>query len=57
VLQKPAWVFAGTLHYLAASPVFEEGRPLWIALFESVQKGDGSAMSAALSSLDAVMRQ
>ncbi len=56
-LQKPAWVFTGTLHYLAASAGFEKGRPLWIALFESIQKGDGSAMSAALTSLDAVMRQ
>jgi hypothetical protein len=55
-LKEAPWVFTGTLHYLAASPVFEKGRASWIALFESVQKGDGAAMAAALNQLEGAMQ-
>jgi tetratricopeptide (TPR) repeat protein len=55
-LQEPAWVFTGTLHYLAASAVFEKGRASWIALFESVQKGDGAAMGTALNQLEEALK-
>ena len=56
-LQKEDWGFAGTLHFLASSPAFETGRASWIALFESLDKGDGAAMAAALHQLEEVMKQ
>jgi tetratricopeptide (TPR) repeat protein len=54
-LHSSGWSFAGTRHFLASSPAFETGRASWIALFESLEKGDGAAMAAALHQLDAVM--
>jgi len=54
-LHSSGWSFAGTRHFLASSPAFEPGRASWIALFESLEKGDGAAMAAALHQLDAVM--
>jgi tetratricopeptide (TPR) repeat protein len=54
-LQKTGWDFAGTLHFLAASPAFEAGRASWIALFESLESGDGSAMAGALHQLAEAM--
>jgi len=55
-LQKDYLAFAGTLHYLWASPAFERGRASWVALFESAEKGDGAAMADALQKLDQVMQ-
>jgi tetratricopeptide (TPR) repeat protein len=54
-LHSPGWNFAGTRHFLTSSAAFETGRASWIALFESLEKGDGAAMAAALHQLDAVM--
>jgi tetratricopeptide (TPR) repeat protein len=56
-LQKEDWGFAGTLHFLASSPAFETDRASWITLFESLDKGDGAAMAAALHQLEEVMKQ
>jgi tetratricopeptide (TPR) repeat protein len=55
-LHSPGWRFAGTRHFLASFPAFEAGRASWIALFESLEKGDGAAMAAALQQLDEVMK-
>ena len=54
-LHSPGWNFAGTRHFLTSSAAFETDRASWIALFESLEKGDGAAMAAALHQLDAVM--
>jgi tetratricopeptide (TPR) repeat protein len=54
-LHSSGWSFAGTRHFLASSAAFETDRASWIALFESLEKGDGAAMAAALHQLDAVM--
>jgi tetratricopeptide (TPR) repeat protein len=54
-LQKTGWNSAGTLHFLASSPVFESGRASWIVLFESLESGDGAAMAGALHQLEEVM--
>ena len=56
-LQKAAWESAGTLHFLASSPAFEAGRASWIALFESLESGDGAAMAGALHQLEEVMKR
>jgi hypothetical protein len=50
-LQKTGLKFAGTRHYLASAPAFEPGRASWIALFDSLEKGDSSAMDTALNQL------
>ena len=55
-MQKIGWESTGTRHFLASSPVFEAGRSSWIALFESLDKGDGAAMAGALRQLDEVIR-
>jgi tetratricopeptide (TPR) repeat protein len=55
-LQKTGWEFAGTRHYLASSPAFESGRASWIALFQSLEDGDGAAMKKALQQLEEVMK-
>jgi tetratricopeptide (TPR) repeat protein len=55
-LQDMGWEFAGTRHFLGSSPVFAAGRASWIALFDSLEKGNGAAMAAALHQLDEVMR-
>jgi tetratricopeptide (TPR) repeat protein len=54
-LQKTGWESAGTLHFLASSPAFEAGRASWIALFESLESGDVTAMAGALHQLEEVM--
>ena len=56
-LQKGAWEFAGTCHFLASAPAFETGRASWIALFESLESGDGAAMAGALHQLEEVMKR
>ena len=55
-LQDMGWEFTGTRHFLASSPAFETGRASWIALFESLEKGDGTAMAAALHQLEDLMQ-
>jgi tetratricopeptide (TPR) repeat protein len=55
-LQDLGWKFTGTRHYLSSSPAFETGRASWIALFDSLEKGDGVAMAAALRQLQEVMQ-
>ena len=55
-MQNINWESTGTRHFLASSPAFESGRSSWIALFESIDKGDGAAMAAALHRLDEVMK-
>jgi len=56
-LQKASWDSAGTRHFLASSPAFEAGRASWIALFESLESGDGAAMAGALHQLEEVMKR
>jgi tetratricopeptide (TPR) repeat protein len=55
-LQNTGWEFGGTLHFLASSPAFTTGRAAWIALFQSLQDGNGVAMAAALNQLEEVMK-
>jgi tetratricopeptide (TPR) repeat protein len=55
-LQDVGFQFPGTRHFLGSTPVFAAGRASWIALFDSLEKGDGAAMAAALRQLDEVMR-
>jgi hypothetical protein len=55
-LQKTDWELAGTIHFLTISPTFENGRASWIALFDSLEKGDGAAMAGALKQLDEVIK-
>ena len=50
------WGVEGTRHFLGSSPAFAAGRASWIALFDSLEKGDGAAMAAALHQLDEVMK-
>jgi hypothetical protein len=56
-LKSGTFNFTGTLHYLSAAPSFESGRASWISLFESMGKGDGTAMTASLRQLEEVMKQ
>ncbi len=56
-LHKVKWVFAPTRHYLATSPAFEASRASWIALYQSLEDGDGTVMAAALHQLEEVMKQ
>jgi hypothetical protein len=55
-LEKTSWTFDGTLHFLSAAPAFEQGRSAWVALFESLDKGDGAAFADALHQLQEVMK-
>jgi tetratricopeptide (TPR) repeat protein len=55
-LQKSTWSTEGDRHYLATAPAFERGRAAWIALFQSLEDGDGKAMAAALRQLDEGMK-
>lgn len=55
-LQKSFWSFAGTLHFLSESPIFERARESWLQLFDSVQKGDSAGMTIALRRLEEVMQ-
>jgi tetratricopeptide (TPR) repeat protein len=55
-LQKTGWTLAGPRHFLASSPPFEAGRASWIALFESLEKGDAAAMAGDLHQLEEVMK-
>jgi len=54
-LKKTDWVFAGTRRFIASSPAFETGRASWIALFQSLEDGDGAAMTGALRQLEKVL--
>ena len=56
-LENTGWVLGGTRHYLANSPAFETGRESWVALFESLEKGEGAAMADGLHGLDQVIQQ
>jgi tetratricopeptide (TPR) repeat protein len=55
-LQDVGFQFPGTRHFLASVPAFDQGRASWTALFDSLEKGDGAAMAAALHQLDEVMK-
>ena len=55
-LQKTGWEFAGTLHFLDSAPAFETGRASWMALFQSLERGDGTAMAASLHQLEDLMQ-
>ena len=55
-MQQVGWQSPGTRHFLASSPAFEQGRSSWIALFESLDQGDGTAMAGALLQLEKVMK-
>jgi hypothetical protein len=55
-LQRTGAKLAGTRRYLASSPAFETGRSSWIALFDSLEKGDGAAMADSLKQLEEVMK-
>ncbi len=55
-LQSVDFQFPGTRHFLGSAPAFEAGRASWVALFDSLEKGDGAAMAAALHQLDEVMK-
>jgi hypothetical protein len=46
---------AGNRRFLSSTPAFEPGRASWIALFESLEKGDPAAFAAAASQLEKVM--
>ena len=54
-LQDMGWEFTGTRHFLDSSQAFETGRASWIALFSSLEKGDGVAMAGALHELEEAM--
>jgi tetratricopeptide (TPR) repeat protein len=56
-MQSFGWESTGTRHFLATSPAFEAGRSSWIALFESLDKGDAAAMAGALQQLEEVTRR
>jgi hypothetical protein len=55
-MQRTGWNFAGTIHYLSSSPTFKPDREFWIALFQSLQKADSTAMASALQQLKEVMK-
>lgn len=55
-LEKAGWEFAGTLHYLATSPAFADGRTSWVALFQGLENGNSAAMTASLDQLEEVMK-
>jgi hypothetical protein len=56
LLQRSGIAFPGTSHFLAASPAFEVGRASWLAAFNSLAKGDGGDLSAALHMLQEAMK-
>ena len=41
---------------LASCPAFADGRASWIALFQSLEDGNGAAMTGALDQLEEVMK-
>jgi tetratricopeptide (TPR) repeat protein len=47
-LQKPGWVFAGTLHFIASHDAFAASRASWTQLFEKLEAGDGNGLAAAV---------
>jgi len=55
-LQKSTWLTEGDRHYLVTALAFERGRPAWIALFQSLEDGNGKAMASALHEIDEVMK-
>ncbi len=55
-LQDVGFQFPGTRHFLGSSPAFDAGRPSWVALFDSLEKGDGAAMAVDLKQLQEAMK-
>ncbi len=49
--------FAGARHFLGSSRAFARGRASWIALFQSLEDGNGAAMTGALDQLEEVMKK
>ena len=56
-LHDPVLKSAGIRHFLAKAPAFEPGRASWIALFDSLEKGDGAGMAVDLQQLELVMKR
>jgi tetratricopeptide (TPR) repeat protein len=54
-LEKTGADLAGNRRYLSSAPAFEPGRASWIALFDSLEKGDPAAFAAATKQLEEVM--
>ena len=52
-----SWSFAGTLHFLSASPAFANGRSSWIALFTAVQNSNSAGMTVVLHQLEPLLQQ
>jgi tetratricopeptide (TPR) repeat protein len=50
------WNSSGTRRFLSTSPTFATGRASWVALFTSLQNGDGAGMTAALHQLEMLMQ-
>jgi tetratricopeptide (TPR) repeat protein len=55
-LAATGWNFRGTYRFLLTSPTFATGRASWLALFFSLQKGDGPAITTALHQLEPLMQ-
>ena len=55
-LKAPDWEVTGTRQFLASSPVFGPGRASWVALFDSLENGDGTAMANSSHQIVEVMR-
>jgi hypothetical protein len=51
-LQNLGWEFDGTRHFLSSSPAFEVARSSWVALYSSLEKGDGAAMAGAVRQIE-----
>jgi len=56
-LEKTGADLAGNRRYLSSERAFEAGRKSWIALFDSLEKGDPTAFAAAATQLDTAMSQ
>jgi tetratricopeptide (TPR) repeat protein len=55
--EKTGWETKGDRQFLATASEFAPGRAAWIALFESIETGDGAAMAKALRELASVMEK
>ena len=53
-LTRPAWTTSGDRKYLAAAPEFQQGRTLWIKLFQALENGDGVSLLEAAHALTAL---
>jgi tetratricopeptide (TPR) repeat protein len=56
-LQNTGWHFDGARHFFSSSPTFEAGRASWIALFDSLERGNGAALADALRQLQQTMQR